>query len=159
MDVKFELLGADQINAKLKAVTDDVKRKSGRAALRKAANVVLEAAKDNARGINDPETGRAIVDNIALRWNGKLFKQTGNLGFRIGVLQGAKLPPKGSDPDTGAGGPTPHWRLVEFGTVKMMAQPFMRPALSNNIGAATAVFIKEYGKGLDRAIRRAAKGK
>ena len=49
--------------------------------------------------------------------------------------------------------------LVEFGTEHSRAQPFMRPALSQNIGAATDEFIKQYDKALDRAIKKAAKVK
>lgn len=157
MDVKFKLEGADLINAKLKEVTSDVKRKGGRFALRKAAQIVEQAARENAADINDPKTGRSIQENIALRWSSRRFKRTGDLGFRIGVKQGALLPKKGEEVDTSAGGPTPHWRLVEFGTKRAGAHPFMRPALANNIGAATAEFIKQYGKALDRAIKRAKK--
>ncbi len=57
-----------------------------------AAMVALNAAKAGAEKIDDPGTGRSISDNIVLRWNGRLFKQSGDLGFRIGVLHGAVLP-------------------------------------------------------------------
>ncbi|MCX4186771.1 HK97-gp10 family putative phage morphogenesis protein [Methylophaga sp. OBS4] len=172
MDVQFELLGAEQINAKLKAVTEDIRYKSGRAALRKAANIIRDAAISNAQKIDDPMTADNIAANIATRWDGKRFKQTGNLGFRIGVRGGARAYGDtrenrrkrrvGEMYSTGGssnnpGGDTWHWRLVEFGTSRSRAQPFMRPALSRNVGAAQAEFIKQYGKGLDRAIKRAAK--
>jgi hypothetical protein len=39
----------------------------------------------------------------------------------------------------------------------MPAQPFMRNALADNVEAATAMFISEYDKALDRAIKRATK--
>lgn len=155
--VTFSIIGLDPLLAKLESVKYDTRRKSGRAALRKAALLVRDAARDNARKLNDPETGRAIADNIAERWNGRLFKRTGDLGFRVGVMQGAILPKKGETPDEGAGGPTPHWRLLEFGTEKMPAKPFVRPALANNINAATDVFVREFTKAVDRAIKRAAK--
>jgi HK97 gp10 family phage protein len=41
----------------------------------------------------------------------------------------------------------------------MAARPFMRPALSENTAQATDIFVKEYEKAIDRAIKRAAKGK
>uniref|UniRef100_UPI000A6F8F73 HK97-gp10 family putative phage morphogenesis protein n=1 Tax=Pseudomonas sp. NBRC 111142 TaxID=1661057 RepID=UPI000A6F8F73 len=84
----------------------------------------------------------------------RLFKQTGDLGFRIGVLHGAVLKDGG---DLSPNAPTPHWRLIEFGTEKMAAVPFMRPALADSISQATSTFVSEYEKAIDRAIRRAEK--
>ncbi|MCO1622242.1 HK97-gp10 family putative phage morphogenesis protein [Pseudomonas putida] len=152
--VEFSITGLDSLLGKLESVSYDVRRKGGRAALRKAAQVVMQKAKDGAERIDDKATGRSISDNIALRWNGKLFKQTGNLGFRIGVLHGAVLKDGG---DLSPNSPTPHWRLIEFGTENMSAVPFMRPALANSISEATNTFVSEYEKAIDRAIRRAAK--
>lgn len=152
--VDFSITGLDSLLGKLDSISYDVRRKGGRAALRKAAQVVMQKAKDGAERIDDKATGRSISDNIALRWNGKLFKQTGNLGFRIGVLHGAVLKDGG---DLSPNSPTPHWRLIEFGTENMSAVPFMRPALANSISEATNTFVSEYEKAIDRAIRRAAK--
>ena len=154
--IQFKIEGMESLIAKLEGITYDLKRKGGRAALRKAAMLVVKAAKENASRVDDPATGRSIEANIALRWNGRLFKRTGDLGFRVGVLHGAVLS-KGGDKSENA--PTPHWRLIETGWEKAAARPFMRPALSNNIGPATDTFVKEYGAAIDRAIKRAAKGK
>lgn len=151
--VQFSLTSIDDLLHKLDSVTHDVKHKGGRFALRKAAQVVRDKAKANAERLDDPETGRTIAGNIAERWSGRRFKRTGDLMFRVGVQHGARINKTGN-PDEGANGPTPHWRLLEFGTSKMQAQPFMRPALENNIGAATDTFVREYGKALDRALRR-----
>lgn len=154
--VNFKLIGLDSLLSKMESIDYDLKRKGGRSALRKAAKLVANKAKDGASKIDDPSTGRSIADNIALRWNGKLFKKTGDLGFRIGVLYGAKIKVQGN-PDAGANGPTPHWRLIEFGASHMAAQPFMRKALANNIDATITEFATAYEKAIDRAIKRAAK--
>lgn len=155
--VEFSITGLESLLGKLDAVSYDVRRKGGRAALRKAAQVVVQKAKEGAERIDDKETGRSIADNIALRWNGRLFKQTGDLGFRIGVLHGAVLAKKGETADLSTNAPTPHWRLIEFGTEKMAAAPFVRPALANSVAEVTNTFVSEYEKSIDRAIRRAAK--
>ena len=152
--VEYKLTGVDELLGKLDSITDDMKRKGGRAALRKAANVIANRAKANARRLDDPETGRSIADNIAVRWNGREFKRNGNLGFRIGVLHGAVLK---RHPDKAKNAPTPHWRLLEFGTENMRAQPIMRPAAENGAEEAMNAFVEEYGKSIDRAIARAAK--
>lgn len=152
--VEFSILGLDSLMAKLESVTYEMKRKGGRSALRRAAAVIAENAKARAMLLDDAETGRSIADNIVLRWNGRLFKRTGDLGFRIGVKHGAVLKDGG---ELSANSPTPHWRLLEFGTQYMAADPFMRPALEESISDATNVFVSEYEKTIDRAIKRAAR--
>lgn len=147
------MTGVDQLVKRLDAVRQDVRYKGGRFALRKAAQLVRNNARSRAQAVNDPETGRSIAENIVEKWNGRLFKTTGDLGFRVGVQGGAKLPP-GGNPDTGGGGATPHWRLVEFGTEHSAARPFMRPALEASAQAATDEFIQQYGKALDRALKK-----
>lgn len=155
--VQFSIIGLDSLLGKLGEVSHDVKRRGGRAALRKAAQLIRDAAKQNAERVDDAETGRKISTNIAERWNGRLFKRTGNLGFRVGVLTGSIRHMKKGNPDEGAGGPTPHAMLVELGTEKARAQPYLRPAMENNINAATDAFVREYEKALDRALARAKK--
>lgn len=152
--IDFSITGLESLLGTLDAVSDDLRRKGGRAALRRAGNVIVEKAKENASRIDDPETGRSIAANVTQRWNGRLFRRTGDLGFRIGVLHGAVLK---NHPDLSENAPTPHWRLIEFGTEKMRAQPFMRPAAENNLNEVTNTFATEYEKVLDRAIKRAQK--
>lgn len=157
--VAFSITGLDSLLGKLEAVKYETKRKGGRAALRRAAQVIRATAQANAKRIDDPETAADISQNISLRWNGRVFKRTGDLAFRVGVLGGARIPkskPKGSDPG-GPGGDTRYWAFVEFGTEDAMAQPFMRPALEQSVDQVTNTFVTEYEKALDRAIKRAAK--
>jgi HK97 gp10 family phage protein len=154
MPEQFSLQGVDELLGKFASIKSDVKYKGGRFALRKAANLVANAAKTSAARIDDPATGRSIAGNIAVRFSTRTFKLSGNLMFRVGVLHGAKLKDGG---DTAPNAPTPHWRLIEFGTEKMAATPFMRPALENNIQAATGEFIGQYKKAIDRAIKKSKK--
>jgi HK97 gp10 family phage protein len=151
----FAIKGLDDLHEKFKAITYDMKYKGGRFALRKAAQVVRDAAKQNAMRMDDPQTGRSIADNIIEKWNGRVYKATGDLGFRVGVQGGAKS--EKSNPDLGPGGPTFHWRYLELGTEKQAAQPFLRPAMENNIDRVVTTFVAQYGKALDRAIAKAKK--
>jgi HK97 gp10 family phage protein len=157
VDFSVKMTGVDELAKKLDGLKYDMAKKGGRFALRKAAQVIRNQARQNAQGVDDSETGRSIARNITEKWNGRLNKQTGDLGFRIGVNQGAVLPKKGETPDESAGGPTPHWRLLEFGTEKMAAHPFMVPAMEQSAQRATDVFIAEYVKAIDRALKRAGK--
>ena len=155
-DIQFSLVGIDGLLSKLATVNDEVKRKTGRTALRRAAEMVAKNFKEGARRWDDPGTGRSIADNIVLRWNGRLFRRTGDLGFRVGVLHGAVLIKNGS---TEKSAPTPHWRLLEFGTEHIAADPVARPALEDHIAEVTNEFASQFEKGLDRAIRREAKSR
>ena len=58
----------------------------------------------------------------------------------------------GGDKDN-PGGDTWYWRLIEFGTVKMPAKPFMRPAIAAKEQEAAAVFISTFKKLLDKAVK------
>ncbi len=71
--IDFTLTGMDSLLGKLDEISDDLRRKGGRAALRRAGNVIVDKAKANARQLDDASTGRSIADNVALRWNGRLF--------------------------------------------------------------------------------------
>lgn len=151
----FAIHGLDELIGKLRSVKQDIRYRGGRFALRKGAQVIRNAARQNARRLDDAATGRSIAENIVERWNNRVYKSTGDLAFRVGVLGGAKLPK--DNKDEGANGPTPHWRLLEFGTEKMPAYPFMRPAIENNIDQVISVTVKSYVQAIDRAIAKAAK--
>ncbi|WP_444933619.1 HK97-gp10 family putative phage morphogenesis protein [Microbulbifer sp. JTAC008] len=160
MDVKFDLHGMDEVIAGLQGLEKDVKKKAARFALRKAAMLVLNDAVANAKKVDDPTSVSVISENIALRFDNRHFKRTGELKFRIGVMGGAKVELDKEEKQTfqdlpGRG--TQHWRLLEFGTENMPAQPIMRPALSNNIDNATSEFARELDKWLQRYARRMAK--
>lgn len=167
---EFKLEGLDLLLGKLGSISADMKRKGGRAALRKAAAVISQKVKEGAMRVDDSVTPEDISKNITLRWNGRLFKRTGDLGFRIGVLGGSKQysnmhTRKGGRRGTYAvggshdnpGGDTFYWRFVEFGTSRVAARPFMRPAMAQSVSEATDTFVTEYEKAIDRAIKRAAK--
>ena len=157
-----ELKGVDELLAKLQTITYETQRKTGRAALRKASSIVRDAAITNAANIDNAATRENISKNIRLQWNNRQFKRTGNLGFRVGVLGGAKRVAKAVGEMQGKGkanpgGDTYYWRFLEFGTKYIAAIPFLRPALEQNTQKATDAFIEQYKKGIDSAVKRAAK--
>lgn len=152
-DFSVSLKGVDELKKKLEGLKYDAQKKGGRFALRKAAQVVRDAAKANAINLDDAGTGRKISENISEKWGSRYNKATGNLMFRVGVQQGARLPK--DNVDEGAGGPTPHWRLLEFGTEKMPAHPFFARALSENAQKAADVFVSQFDAAISRALKKA----
>lgn len=64
--------------------------------------------------------------------------------MRVGVQGGARL---SKDPES-----TAHWRLVEFGTQHSRAQPFMLPALANNVDAVTTKVVSELNVEIDKLV-------
>lgn len=152
--VEFKLTGLDSLLGKLETINTETKRKTGRSALRKAGNVIVTQIKRNAELLDDVKTARNIADNAALRWNGRVFKQTGDLAFRIGILQGAVLK---KHPSLAKDAPTPHWRLLEFGTEKMAAKPLVRAAANARLVEVFNTFAIFYEDGIDRAVKRAQK--
>lgn len=146
--------GVEELAKRFEGLRYDMLKKSGRFALRKAAQVIRDQARSNASRVDDPETGKSIAANITEKWNGRFNKATGDLAFRIGVQGGAVFPERGETVDYSAGAKTPEWRAVELGTEKMAARPFMVPAMEQASQKATDAFIVNYGKGLDRALKR-----
>lgn len=176
--VEVEMRGVDELVVKLNNLKYETRSKGGRYALRKAAQFVRDAARANARRLDDPESKEIIAENIVERWNSRLYKFTRDLGFRVGVIGGAlpsatraamysarsrrrrgvpTLESLGQIAGEGPGGDTFYWRFLEFGTEKQAARPFMRPALENNTQQATDVFVREYSKVIERAIKKAGK--
>lgn len=165
--VESDISGLEALQGKLQSVAFDVQKKGGRSALRSAARVIRDKAIQGAQSIDDAMTPESIAKNIVERWNGRLNKQSGgdDLGFRVGVLGGARDYSRYGEIKTGKkskgnpGGDTFYWRFVEFGTEKVAARPFMRPAMESAMGQVVDTFVAEYDKALTRAIKRAGKGK
>lgn len=160
LDVNVE--GMEELVGRIRALEYDVRYKGGRSALRKAANLVRDAARAHAANLDDPSTPENIAANIAVRFSSRTFKSRGDLEFRVGVMGGATHVAAASGEFKGSGsgnpgGDTFHWRFLEFGTQHMPAKPFLRRALSENIQNATNEFIREYNRAIDRALKRAAK--
>ncbi|HBJ69988.1 HK97-gp10 family putative phage morphogenesis protein [Alcaligenes phenolicus] len=149
--VEFELKGLDELRKSLKRLPAKMQKKGLKSALGKAARVIRNAAKQNALRVDDPDTGRRIADNIVQRVRGRHTRRTGDLMVSVGVATERGRIPKGN-PDDGAKGNTPHWHLIELGTEKMQAQPFLRPAVEGDAESSFDVFAEEVGRQVQKAL-------
>lgn len=138
----FKIEGLKELKTKLRKVDAETRNKVGFSALRKAAkDVVAAEAQTNAQRFDDPATRSSISDAIKVVRDNKHYKQTGQLKVSVGVKPTAQ-------------NPAFHYRFLEEGTETMAAQPFLRPALENNIKRTTDAFIREYEKKIDRTLKK-----
>ena len=80
--VEVNLTGLDSVLGKLDAVSQVTRDKSGRAALRKAANVIRDRARNNAARVDDPLTKEAIYKNIVFQQQGISQNRRSNVSCR-----------------------------------------------------------------------------
>ena len=149
----FEIEGLNEALKKMNEMTKNVAKKHVKKALRAAAKPVLQSAKDNAKKIDDPKTSADISKNLVIRAGKTSDKNSAKV--RIGAKGGGEFwrsnenvqrkgkPRESNQHYTPVENDTKHFWLVEFGTSKTKAQPFMRPALESNIQNSTDAFAEK----------------
>lgn len=138
----FQLHGLKGLDKALKQLPKSTGKSALRTALKNAAEPIAEAARSNApRG----PTGN-LVESIEVKTTLKKTQKAGRLkAGDVEVFVGATWP-KGA-----------HAHLIEFGTYKMPAQPFLRPAWDSNKKKARDMIAEEIWENIARAARRLAK--
>ena len=145
------MTGMDQFKQKIDKLRNPKKAKSiARKAARQAMNIVHDAARVNAKTIDDPETVEKIWKNIAV--SGGKTRNQNEIVMRVGVRGGASFSNK--NPPKVSGGDTRHWRWIEYGSAHNVAVPFMRPALNNNIQEVTNKFSSVFEAELDKELAK-----
>lgn len=151
MSVEFNIEGLDEVQEKLKRLSNPrMMKNAARRSMRKAMAIVRDAARANAKGLDDPETAEKIWKNIAIA-AGKTRNQN-EVVMRVGVRGGASF--SNPNPPNTSGGDTRHWRFIEFPSVNNPGTPFMRPALQNNIQAVTNSFAENFNKEIDKELAK-----
>ncbi|HAV4657524.1 TPA: hypothetical protein JIU96_07390 [Acinetobacter baumannii] len=147
VDVKIE--GLDEVLRKMGVLKDKRKiRNAAMRAARKGMNVVRDAARQNAKAIDDPETVEKIWKNIKV--SAGRMKDKSQVLMRVGVDGGASF--SNPNPKPTSGGDTRHFRWVEFGSAHQPATPFLRPALANNVQKVTDTFSQSFSAELDKEL-------
>jgi len=132
--IKFKITGVDKIVRKLKSVEPSIQQKALRKATRAGAKVIQAEAK----ALVPVDTG-ALKDAIKVK-AGK--RKKGRISTLVQVGQGDF---KG---DTFYGG------MIEFGTSKMPARPFMTPAYESKGEEARDAAIDALNRALDQILRK-----
>ena len=155
MSVEFNIEGLDEVQEKLKRLANPrLIKNAARRSARKAMAIVRDAARANAKAIDDPKTAEKIWKNITIA-TGKT-RNSNEVVMRVGVRGGAA---QNANTDRAAlsklsGGITTYWRYLEFGSAKMPATPFMRPALQSNIQAVTNSFAQNFNTEIDKELAK-----
>ena len=155
MSLSVEIEGMDEIQQKIKRLGNQkFTRNAATRAARKAMRIVRDAARNGAKSLDNPETAEKIWKNISIA-SGKA-KDKSVVRLRVGVRGGASVNGRSNRPALAAlpGGDTTDWRFPEFGTEHQAAQPFMRPALANNIQQVTDSFSKNFSEELDKELAK-----
>ncbi|MEG2445385.1 MAG: HK97 gp10 family phage protein [Acinetobacter sp.] len=143
--------GHQDIERKLRELgSATVVRRITRKAARQSMNIVRDAAKENAKRIDDPVTREKIFKNISTSAGKTRDKNT--IKMRVGVRGGASF--SNPNPPNTSGGDTRHWRWIEFGKTGVPAVPFMRPALAMNIENVINKFSQVFVNELDAELAK-----
>ena len=139
MAFSLKLNGGPELAFALSKLGDNVRKKITRRAVTAGAQVVKKRAKEIAKSKGIQDTG-ALIRNIA----GKVEKQTSpdyvqiNIGVRHGKPK--KNAKRQDDPF--------YWFFHEFGTSKMAARPFIRPAFEESKERVIEVMTDKIREGL-----------
>lgn len=147
--IDLNVQGMEQFQRKMEQLANPRKAKAmGRKAARQAMNIARDAARTNAKAIDDPQTREKIHKNIAVA--GGKSRNPSEIIMRVGVKGGASF--SNPNPPSLSGGDTRHWRWVEFGSSNNPAVPFMRPALSTNLDQITSKFVQVFDDEINKAL-------
>lgn len=116
---------ADRIMMKVEGLAElerkmhQLGQKLGRRALRASTNAGIQVIKKEARSLAPVRTGRLSKKAIYVKRSRRQSSATRET-YILGVRLGRKEQQKGRDAF--------YWFYLEFGTIKMAARPFLRPA-------------------------------
>lgn len=156
MAAKVQVKGLRELGVAFKAMSDDMVTKTSRAMVNAAAQVVRKAAIAAAPQAAEPHRwgrSKTVVAPGTLKRNiiiKRLRPSDTSLTqeYIIGVRHGSGKPDRDAF----------YWLFVEFGTVKMAARPFLRPALANNKQQASDQMVAVGRRRIAQAAARLRKG-
>lgn len=153
--MQIKVTGAKDIERALLMLSRNEARKIGRAALRKAAKPIVDAARANVP-IKTGELRKGISVKVD-RVRGNDAIQQAVIKVRPGPYRASKSERAENTYQVGSRRDV-YGAFVEFGTSDTPAHPFMRPAWDAEGGAAAIERVgKELGAGLERVAAKPAR--
>jgi len=127
---RFEVAGLRQLGEAMRGLSEDVRTKVARQAVAAGASVVRKAARDKA----PVDSGNLKASMIMKRIRETNLTEEYIVTPRKGKTRDGKAAKRGQGK---LGKDAYYARFVEFGTVKVPARPFIRPAMEDNVQRAT----------------------
>lgn len=140
---EVDVRGDRSVIRRLREFPPKLRKKGLRRAARVAMKIALDDARATARAFDDPNTPQMIWKLIVIKE--ARIRESG-VRMRIGIAGGARSQRSKDFPW--------YWRLLEFGTERMRAQPFLRPALENNAQAVGERFANELNAEIDKLVAK-----
>lgn len=137
MDIEFKI-DTSELTRILNKLPSEISGKIGMNAYRSAARIVQREARKKAPFDKGRKAGVHLRDAISVK---NYWKQ-----LRIFIIGTQSRGPKSA----------PHSHLVEFGTVKMAARPFLSPAFKENESKIRDKIVESIGRGVLRESRKLA---
>lgn len=142
---KVKISGLSELGAAMRNLSADMTGKVARQATAAGAGVVRKAARAGAP-VDTGNLQAAVVMKRVPKGQTQLTEE-----YLVTPRVGKKRDAVAGKAGTGKRGKDAFYaRFVEFGTVKMPARPFMRPALENNTQAATDAIAKRLRERIEK---------
>ena len=153
VDLSLKVLGLKELSSQLDALP-----------LRVAQRILGKAVSAGARIVREEAIARAPVDTGALRSqiftkrerSESAYEKTTIVGVKNGLARygntAANRRMNRAGKEYKVDGKTFYWKFLEFGTHKMKAHPFLRPAFDEKQWEAVRVIQESLEKNLDKAI-------
>lgn len=140
MAERVEVLGLKELDRKLRALAKETDKNLLSPALRKAANVIRDQAKDNVPFDPKPD-GVHVRDQIKVRRDPNPQLSGSNEIMYVKPVATKKFP-------------VYYWRHIEFGTVKMRGRRYMTNAYDSKKRQAVTEFMQSLGKAIIRETKK-----
>jgi HK97 gp10 family phage protein len=143
--VLFKVEGLKELGEAFRRISHDMQIRAGRSATGAAATPIKRRAIRNIKSSPSVETG-ALSKSVIVKRLPKQQTPPDTSEHIVTVRGRGKKLKSGRVQDS-----APHASKVEFGTVHMPAEPFLRPALDAGKGEAVEAMKKSLAKSIQRA--------
>lgn len=158
--ISIKIEGLKELQQALDQLPKEIQGRPLRSAVSYGAKAVVEDVKSK---VPVGETG--ILKSAVYRYRSRRDSATGRETFFVGIRQG-----KAQYKDTAynrrkgrvgktykTAGEAYYWRFLEFGTAKMAARPFLRPAFEATKSRAVEIIKERLGKAIETQAKKLAR--
>lgn len=147
-NVTLRVDGLRELGAKMRGLSEKVNKSIAASATGAAAKIVKQAAVANV--VRSPSVATGSLRDALIVKKAPRGEAGGLTSAHYVTVRGRGKPRKNSKRKQSI---APHAHFVEFGTVHMPAEPFLRPALDQNLQRATDAMKDRLAKRIEAASK------